>query len=389
MLPLFTALESRSLGAHRADLNSRTESLRYDGFLPRIKYNDSLNCAPVTDLISTDTLVICVNAIGICSVYSKNLDQPIGVLNHHYEQVRSMFLNQCNSNLIIVTIKASEGFSQLRCRSFPLSEIESRRNQSTELFITEELKVPGFVEFDDCNKKVMTRCARTKVFKLWSLYDYTLLFSIADFVIQEVRLTCSLLLLIYPPMDSILPMKLVSAEDGKFLNAYELPTKQGTAIELVELFGMHLIFKQKESPLLIYNLLHRTYILVPNFASPCGFIYLHLHSAFVAVRATHFEVWNFQGKLLAKVESAPSVKLGFNIANKLFVTQRQDFIIICSRTQREGSCIIQVVKLATGKVVAEIRDMPELLNLSTIYFDEVDHELLTGDFFGCVTRWTS
>lgn len=333
-------------------------------------------------------MVVCVNAIGVCSVYSKELDQLIGTLNHDFEQVRSMFLNQSNDSLIIVTIKASEGYSQLRCRSFTLSGIEARTNHSLELFTSEELKVPGFVEFDDCNKKVMTRCARTKIFKLWSLYDYSLLFCISDSIVQEVRLTCSLLLLIYPPLETALPMKLVSAEDGKFLNAYELPTINGSSIELVELFGMHLVFKQKDSQLLIYNLLHRTFVLVPNFESPCGFIYLHLHSTFVAVRPTHFEVWNFQGRLLAKVESAPSVKLGFNIANKLFVTQRQDFIVICSRAGREGNCIIQVVKLATGKVVAEIRDKPELMNLSTIYFDEVDHELLTGNFFGCVTRWT-
>jgi hypothetical protein len=270
-----------------------------------------------------------------------------------------------------------------------LAEIESQSNRSTELFAGEELKVPGFVEFDDCNKKVMTRCARTKTFKLWSLHDYSLLFSISDSLIQEVRLTCSLLLLIYPPLQSFLPMKLVSAEDGRFLNAYELPTKLGVAIELVELFGTHLIFKQKSCPLLIYNLLHRTYQLVPDFSSPSGFIYLHLHSAFVAVRATHFEVWNFQGTLLTKVESAPSVKVGMSIANKLFVTQRQDFIMICSRAPREGSCVIQVVKLATGQLVAEIRDKVELSKLSTIYFDEAEHELLTGDLFGGVTRWAN
>lgn len=110
------------------------------------------------------------------------------------EVIRSMFYNKSNQSLITVSVTRSDNFSLLRCRSTPLSFVQSsffslsvfhcenffnlcirgcsnrvyRRyirkgqpNLGFELFERESLSYPGFVEFDDVNKTILTFCSAT------------------------------------------------------------------------------------------------------------------------------------------------------------------------------------------------------------------------------------
>ena len=47
------------------------------------------------------------------------------------------------------------------------------------LFKSESLKWPGFVEFDDVNRKVLTYSAQDDIYKVFDLKNYTLLYSIS------------------------------------------------------------------------------------------------------------------------------------------------------------------------------------------------------------------
>jgi hypothetical protein len=56
------------------------------------------------------------------------------------------------------------------------------------LFESESLRWPGFVEFDDVNGKVLTYSAQDRIYKVFDLKNYTLLYSISDENVQEIKI---------------------------------------------------------------------------------------------------------------------------------------------------------------------------------------------------------
>ncbi|KAJ8633295.1 hypothetical protein MRB53_026631 [Persea americana] len=65
------------------------------------------------------------------------------------------------------------------------------------LFESKSLKWPGFVEFDDVNGKVLTFSAQDSVYKVFDLKNYTMLYSISDRNVQEIKISPGIMLLIF------------------------------------------------------------------------------------------------------------------------------------------------------------------------------------------------
>ncbi|XXG77343.1 hypothetical protein AAC387_Pa08g1514 [Persea americana] len=82
------------------------------------------------------------------------------------------------------------------------------------LFEYESLKWPGFVEFDDVNGKVLTFSAQDSVYKVFDLKNYTMLYSISDRNVQEIKISPGIMLLIFGRANSHIPLKILSLEDG-------------------------------------------------------------------------------------------------------------------------------------------------------------------------------
>lgn len=112
------------------------------------------------------------------------------------EVIRSLFYNKNNDSLITVSVYASDHFSSLKCRTTRIEYVIPSHNQPPicilffwsslhshtpvsifncfryirrgdpaagfQLFETESLKWPSFVEFDDVNGKVLTYSAQDK-----------------------------------------------------------------------------------------------------------------------------------------------------------------------------------------------------------------------------------
>jgi hypothetical protein len=105
------------------------------------------------------------------------------------EVIRSLFYNKNNDSLITVSVYASDNFSSLKCRTTPIEYI--RRGQPDAgfpLFESESLRWPGFVEFDDVNGKVLTYSAQDRIYKVFDLKNYTMLYSISDENVQEIKI---------------------------------------------------------------------------------------------------------------------------------------------------------------------------------------------------------
>ncbi|KAI5419629.1 hypothetical protein KIW84_043696, partial [Lathyrus oleraceus] len=105
------------------------------------------------------------------------------------EVIRSLFYNKNNESLITVSVYASENFSSLKCRSTRIEYIRrAEPDAGFPLFQSESLKWPGFVEFDDVNAKVLTYSAQDSIYKIFDLKNYTMLYSISDRNVQEIKI---------------------------------------------------------------------------------------------------------------------------------------------------------------------------------------------------------
>lgn len=86
------------------------------------------------------------------------------------------------------------------------------------------------MEFDDINKVIVTRSHGANEFKLWRYSDYTLAYTLLEETAEEIRIAEGIILLIYPPNNGWLNLKVLDITDGTFLNAYNVKMKQGQSI---------------------------------------------------------------------------------------------------------------------------------------------------------------
>jgi len=89
-------------------------------------------------------------------------------------------------------------------------------DSAIKLFRTENLKWPGFLEFDDHNGKIVTYSATKREYKVWNLANnYELMYVIEDNNIQEIKLSPGLVLLVFTRTETYVPLQIRSIDNGK------------------------------------------------------------------------------------------------------------------------------------------------------------------------------
>jgi hypothetical protein len=95
-------------------------------------------------------------------------------MNVGSEYIKTIYFNADNSSVVIVSLWESERYGRLRCRYYLLDNL----TVSFDLFGSELIRNPGFIEFDDVNRRIVTRSEETRTFKLWYYTDYSLALAI-------------------------------------------------------------------------------------------------------------------------------------------------------------------------------------------------------------------
>lgn len=353
----------------------------------------------IMEIIPTPNLIFAITSAWKCLCIHKATFEFLFELTLLEERSRTLCYNHFRNSIILVMMQEVQGEERLMCKVFELNDLEKNKVQGTELFSLEDLRLPGFLEFDENNRLIMTRSASTQEFKFWSLEDYSNVFTVNDPFVEEVRVTTDMCLLVYQPQENSLKCKLCSIKNGSTLDIFEIAIKAHKVIELLELFAEHFLIKQYGEPLLMFNLLTHSKISIPGFVSPQNFIYLYEKNLFLSLRNSVIEVWNFNGKLL-KIYNAPvySSNGGF-IPNRVFISKAQDMIMLSciERTRQLGRTIsdplyktsIKIFKLSEGILIKEIKESELLSNISTLIYDEHFGNIYTGHADGSITWFTN
>jgi len=358
----------------------------------------------IQELCAADGLVFGLTENGICACFDMATGHRICILNRdHNEVVRSLFHNKYNGTLIAVAVFAADSFSCLRCRASQLSALKQGvRDQATELFPSESLRWPGFVEFDDVNGKVLTFSADLSTYKVWSMADPTVvLYAFSDAQvpegISEIKISPGIMLLVsdHTKAENHLPLRLLSIEDGTTLRSLKQPIKKDRDIEVIDQFNEKLLLKQQGSNLLIVDLLTSRVVKLKDshFRTPAAFIFLYENQTFLAFKDSTVTIWNFKGELVSAFEDH---KLCLPIPDMehtsiIYVTHSQDIIISLCDDGDDGSSI-HVSNILSGKCLARIDQHAakhDRSHITALCYSEDSGDIITGNELGRIQVWSN
>lgn len=386
-------------------------------------YDPQEHCSPVHTILKKRTRIIEIVAArdivfalaqsGVCAAFSRETNKRICFLNVSPDEViRSLFYNKNNDSLITVSVYASDNFSSLKCRTTRIEYIRrGKPDAGFALFESESLKWPGFVEFDDVNGKVLTYSAQDSVYKVFDLKNYTMLYSISDKHVQEIKISPGIMLLIFARASGHVPLKILSIEDGTVLKAFNHLLHRNKKVDFIEQFNEKLLVKQENENLQILDVRNAelTEVSRTEFMTPSAFIFLYENQLFLTFRNRTVAVWNFRGELVTSFEDHLLWHPDCN-TNNIYITSDQDLIISYCKTDsddplEEKAGSINVSNILTGKCLAKICSSncgPEswrtksrstvseaLEDITALFYDEERNEIYTGNRQGLVHVWSN
>ncbi|KAK9063298.1 hypothetical protein SSX86_017168 [Deinandra increscens subsp. villosa] len=392
----------------------------------------------IIEIVAACDIVFALAQSGVCAAFSRETNKRICFLNASPDEViRSLFYNKNNDSIITVSVYASDSFSSLKCRTTRIEYI--RRGQPDAgfaLFESESLKWPGFVEFDDVNGKVLTFSAQDCIYKVFDLKNYTMLYSIADKNVQEIKISPGIMLLIYNKASSHVPLKILSIEDGTVLKSFNHLLHRNKKVDFIEQFNEKLLVKQENENLQILDVRNSvlTEVSRTEFMTPSAFIFLYENQLFLTFRNRTVAVWNFRGELVTSFEDHLLWHPDCN-TNNIYITSDQDLIISYCKTKSDGSLTqknegsINISNILTGKCLAKINaknglpldecsrcginmisnsrsckctsrkrarasritsSVTEALeDITALFYDEERNEIYTGNTLGLVHVWSN
>ncbi|XP_027352505.1 uncharacterized protein LOC113863206 isoform X1 [Abrus precatorius] len=381
----------------------------------------------VVEIVAAKNLVFSLYHSGLCAAFSRETNERICFLNVCPDEViRSLFYNKNNESLITVSVYASENFSSLKCRSTKIEYIRrGKPDAGFPLFQSESLKWPGFVEFDDVNGKVLTYSAQDSIYKVFDLKNYTMLYSISDRHVQEIKISPGIMLLIFNRTSGHIPLKILSIEDGSVLKTFNHLLHRNKKVDFIEQFNEKLLVKQENENLQILDVRNAELMEVSRteFMTPSAFIFLYENQLFLTFRNRTVAVWNFRGELVTSFEDHQLWHPDCN-TNNIYITSDQDLIISYCKADSddqwmEGNAAgsINVSNILTGKCMAKINatnsstkadkcsgrgcsckqshsshmsTVAEALeDITALFYDEDRNEIYTGNRHGFVHVWSN
>lgn len=363
----------------------------------------------VMELIAAEDVLFALAHSGACAVFERGNYRRIGFLNlDEDEVVRSLFYNTVKREVITVSVTSRDHYSSLRCRSVPLEAVrEGRLDEGEVLFNGERLKWPGFVEFDDVNRKVIMYYANGEesVYRVYSMERYELLYEVAESGVSEIKISPGILLIIFEPGRNHIPMRIVDMESGENLRDLHHFLHIDRKVEFIEQFNEKLLIKQEDTNMQILDVRDGTVCEVDRyeFPTPRAFIFLYDTQLFLTFRKRIPHVWNFRGELVTSFEDHELMSKSC-MTNNMYITSDQSTIISYCRardrtshsvTSSSGWGTINFANVFSGECIAKIGDSPDrwqnehpLDEVTCIFFDESRSTLFTGNRKGKVHVWS-
>eukprot|EP00854_Cymbomonas_tetramitiformis_P014779 gene14779-17466_t len=281
----------------------------------------------IVEIVAARDVVFALAHSGVCAAFNRETNERLCFLNISADEViRSLFYNKNNQSLITVSVYASDSFSSLKCRTTPIEYI--------------------------------------RVYKVFGLKNYTLLYSISDHNVQEIKISPGIMLLIFEHEPGNVPLKILSIETGEVLKEFKHKLHRKKKVDFIEQFNEKLLVKQENENLEIVDVRNGklTEVSQTDFMTPSAFIFLYENQLFLTFRERTVAVWNFRGELVT--------------SGKCLAKIRADKTI--EQIEEEG-----------GNVEESLKIQQALADVTALFYDEDRNEIFTGNRQGLVHVWSN
>lgn len=366
----------------------------------------------IAELVVAEDILFVLTQSGVCVALERLTFRLICYLNVEMdEMVRSLFFNKVSRSIITVSVYERDNFSSLKCRTTDLIDIKRKQpERGSPLFDSESLKYPGFVEFDDVNKKVLTHSAQHRVYKVWDLSNYDLCYTLREQDISEIKISPGIMLLIFPKQESHVRLKIICIETGEELRQFHHLLHRKKKIDFIEQFNEKLLVKQEAECLQIKDVRTNQMLEVRNFATkPTTLQFLYENQLFLTFLKSTVLVWNFRGEMVTRFEDHTLWHQHSDCSmNNICINSQQDILLsYCQINGVTNFGSINISHILTGKLLGKIsvpdseppegftedekaqrqRQITALSDVTALLYNEEYNEIYTGNRQGMLHRW--
>jgi len=252
--------------------------------------------APVTEIITTPIHLYAVYANGIACAFNKFTGKLICELsNLPFSKVKTLYYNRLNQTLIVIRMSLEDDYNSLHCEYYEDLDVDNAgfEERGNKLFADDVVCSPGFIEFDETNKKILTKARVPPNYKVWSMEDYKLQLYMSHPEIEEIRFSLGYLIFLYKPENNQLRIDAYEIKDLEKTSNIVIDLLPGISFEFIELFNEYLIIKHRRSQMYMINLKTKKIASVAeseNF-TPDAFIFLSETHTFITLQGSSFCFW--------------------------------------------------------------------------------------------------
>ena len=203
----------------------------------------------VIEIVCSDDVVVALTLSGVACAFKDG--RRVAFLNvTPDEMVRSVLFNRRSASFVTVSTYRADHFSSLHCRSTLVEWVRRGEPEAgLPIFQQEELRWPGFVEFDEVSCRAVTFSAADRTYGIWELANFSLLFRLRDPEIAEVKAAArNALLVVHRRKADAMRVQVLSIADGTSLLGSESPVINHPGLSAFRTRHRHLAVRPRASP---------------------------------------------------------------------------------------------------------------------------------------------
>ncbi|GLJ54580.1 hypothetical protein SUGI_1172420 [Cryptomeria japonica] len=404
-------LQSREIGKRLALTNVHPQ-IKFRNFQLQEEF-DTNQPSKIVEIVSARGTIFALAQSGVCAAFDRDTNKRLCYLNLSPDDlIRRLYYNEENDSLVTISAHPSDRFS-LKYRTTLLEYIRrAQPDAGFALFEGEKL-----LRLDPLNGKVLVFSAQDHIYKVFDLKNYTLLYSISDKEIEEIKITSGIVLLKSKrsACGSILPLRILSLEDGKVLKSFHLALLPNKEIEFFELFHDKILLKQENECLQMVDVQSekRTELSGREFEKPSTFIFLIMKRLFLIFSSGTVFVWNVQGELVASYKNKLIWFSALKINTTIVKLTYDQLLLSYNKVHKsieddKKSCSINISNILTGNCCATIGGsdpdvgisrpnlsviqntfQDTLEDITALFYDEDRNEIYTGNSRGLLHLWSN
>lgn len=328
----------------------------------------------IKDLICvTHEYIVTISEGGCAMYFHLDDDKNYGFINRNrIEFISNIFWNLINDTLCINYCLFDDSSSRTRLwkdrnrlysRVLPLRYLkEKQMHRWFPVFDSENLRHPGFLEFDSVNQVILTFSAPFNRYRLWKMESYEVMMTFdKKWMLKELRLSPGALLLIDERClnTTYIQLHTFSFKNETFSKKLRCPVKANHSIDFIELLGSIFAIKQPKIALQMFNINTNESFHIEETSSLSSqhFIFLYQKRFMLLMLDIQIIVREFSGQIVTRINHSCLFQDSMLYCPAaIYLPKEQDLLIVYDK-----NAIIRIIDLIRGKCMIQI-DIRKILS---------------------------